>query len=87
MTTRLARSAAVVAFVLLTLGWFIESRPAAQDEGRGCTAPSSWGELKGSAAVTATAVALTFEDKSGTVRVARGETKGACRLLLTVTRE
>lgn len=87
MRTRVYRIAMVVAVTVVAAGWLIESRAFAQDDGRGCVAPSSWGDLKGSAAVTATAVALTFEDENRTVRVARGETKGNCRLLLTVTRE
>ena len=84
---RLARAIAVTAVLGLGFAWLVQSRVAAQDDARGCTAPVSWGDLKSGAAVTPTAVALTFEDKSGTIRVARGETKGTCRLLLTVTRE
>jgi hypothetical protein len=30
---------------------------------------------------------LTFEDKSGTIRLAKIESKGACELFMTVTRQ
>ena len=87
MSTKKRNSLAVILVLVLGVGWFLQSRPTAQEAGRGCSAPAAWGELRGGAALMTSAGYLTFEDKGGTIRVAKLESKGSCQLFLTVTRQ
>jgi hypothetical protein len=87
MGIRKSRYLALIIVLIIGLGWFFQSRSTAQETGRGCSAPASWGELRGGAALLSGAGYLTFEDKGGTIRIAKLEAKGSCQLFLTVTRE
>ncbi len=86
MTSR-RTSVAVGVAVVAALIWAFGSPSEAQEESRGCSAPVAWGELRGGATLLTSAGFVTFEDKNGTVRIARLESKGACKVFLTVTRE
>jgi hypothetical protein len=72
-------------FLTIKLGsraWAATPQPAAQ-EGKGCSAPKEWGQLKGVADR-----AVAFEDSSGNIRVLdlgpcmRGQTE----LIVTINR-
>jgi hypothetical protein len=84
-TLALIALAALVLILTTKLGsraWAATSLPTAQ-EGKGCSAPKEWGQLKGVADR-----AVAFEDSSGNIRVLdlgpcmRGQTE----LIVTINR-
>lgn len=78
----LAVFAFLLTFKLGSRAWAATPQPTAQ-EGKGCSAPKEWGQLKGVADR-----AVAFEDSSGNIRVLdmgpcmRGQTE----LIVTITR-